>query len=347
MAEVFISYARSDQGFARDLNGALQEQKRDACWKMSTMDGTMRKLHDGNVHLFPSPVAQQLAFLDGHALKIEDAGQPAQDLASFGDNWTPSYIAWAPTGHRIAYDKSRVPDASNAKFEASIGTCDLVGHCSTVFSDPGLATGSDVTNLAWLPDGRIVFALRELPPNDESANLWSLDVDPSTGTTSGKPRRLTNWSGVEPKSLSASADGRRLALLQFQTERRIKVAELRAGGTALGRTRPLNSDTWHAVPFGWTHDSRTVLFTGYRHGQKGIFKQSIDDANAEILVSGAGPDVHPVLSPDGQWLFYTEYPEGAPPRWPKNTASRSPQTASCSTGRAWKRCSRVRPTSLR
>jgi TIR domain len=29
MAEVFISYARKDQGFARDLHDALQEAKRD------------------------------------------------------------------------------------------------------------------------------------------------------------------------------------------------------------------------------------------------------------------------------------------------------------------------------
>ena len=29
MAEVFISYARKDQGFARDLNNALQKLKRD------------------------------------------------------------------------------------------------------------------------------------------------------------------------------------------------------------------------------------------------------------------------------------------------------------------------------
>jgi TIR domain len=29
MAEVFISYAREDQGFARDLNAALQKLQRD------------------------------------------------------------------------------------------------------------------------------------------------------------------------------------------------------------------------------------------------------------------------------------------------------------------------------
>jgi len=29
MAEVFISYARADQGFARDLNNALQKLKRE------------------------------------------------------------------------------------------------------------------------------------------------------------------------------------------------------------------------------------------------------------------------------------------------------------------------------
>ena len=33
MAEVFISYARTDQGFARDLHDALKNLKRDTCRK--------------------------------------------------------------------------------------------------------------------------------------------------------------------------------------------------------------------------------------------------------------------------------------------------------------------------
>ncbi len=280
-------------------------------WNMSTMDGGMQKFRDGNVHLFPSPVSQQFAFLDGLDIKIEDPGQPPRKLVSLGNNWVPTFMTWAPNGRRIAFDESRVVqlDGSKPKTEVNLVTCDLAGHCSTVLSNPRLFTGSDFTSLAWLPDGRIVFALGELPPNDESANLWSLDVDPVTGKTSGQPKRLTNWSGVEPKSLSASADGTRLALLQHHVERRVKIAALRAGGSTLGKIRLLNSDTWHAVPSGWTDDSRSVLFTGYRHGQKGIFQQSIDNGSVEILASSEAYNLHPVVSPDGKWLFYTEYSE--------------------------------------
>ena len=299
-------------------------------WKMSTMDGTTRKFHDGSMTLYPSPVGQQLAFFDGHTLRVEDPGQSPRELISFDSNRDPGFLAWAPTGHRIAYDnlRSEQPDTTKVnKAEANLGTCDLAGHCSTVLFNPGLSTGTDLSSLAWLPDGRIVFSLRELPPNDGSANLWSLYVDPATGKASGEPRRLTNWSGVEPKSLSASADGTRLALLQTHNENRIKIAELRADGTMLGKTRSLDSETWQAVPAGWTRDSRAVLFTGDRHGQRGIFKQSIDNATAEILVSGAaGRNVLPVLSPDGQWLFYTQYPAGAPPRLMRSPVAGGPPT---------------------
>jgi serine/threonine protein kinase len=280
-------------------------------WKMSTMDGNKTKVQAQTVTPCPSPDGQQLAFFDNHALSVESPGESLRKVVSVDSNWELGFLAWSPTGHRIAYDRlgGIQADTSKRSYEAQLDTCDLSGHCSTALSDPRLFTGSTPSNLAWLPDDRIIFALRELPPNDESANLWSLEVDPNTGRARGEPRRLTDWSGVEPISLSASADGKRLALLQLHTESRIKIAELRADEGGLGRTRPLNFDTWRDRPAGWTHDSRTILFNGSRHGKRGIFKQAVDDSSAETLVSGAGDYELPVLSPDGQWLFYTEYLE--------------------------------------
>jgi serine/threonine protein kinase len=297
-------------------------------WKMSTMDGTTRKFQDQNIKLCPSPVGQQIAILNNNSVSVQSLGESPRKVVSVDSTWTPWYLAWSPTGHRIAYDRlGRIqPDTSKRNHEAKLDTCDLSGHCSTVLSDPRLFTGASLSNLAWLPDGRIIFALRELPPNEESANLWSLEVDPNTGRARGEPRRLTDWSGVEPQSLSASADGKRLALLQFHTESRIKIAELRADGGGLGRTRPLNFDTWRPRPAGWTQDSRTILFNGSRHGRRGIFKQAVDDSGAETLVSGAGNYELPVVSPDGQWLFYTEYLEDGSARLMRMALEGGPAT---------------------
>ena len=177
-------------------------------WKMSTMDGKKTKVQPQTVTPCPSPDGQQLAFFDNHALSVESPSKSVREVLSVDSNWTlGSYLAWSPSGHRIAYDRMRLiqADTSKRNHEAKLDTRDLSGHCSTALSDPRLFTGASLSTLAWLPDGRIIFALRELPPNEESANLWSLQVDPNTGHARGEPRRLTDWSGVEPMSLSEHA----------------------------------------------------------------------------------------------------------------------------------------------
>jgi Tol biopolymer transport system component len=132
-------------------------------------------------------------------------------------------------------------------------------------------------------------------------------VDPDTGQPQGGPRRLTNWTGFKQSNLTASADGKRLVFQQMQTVDTVKIAELHDGGRQLGSARPLNSETWESRAAGWTHDAKSILFTATVYGKTGIFRQETSGSNAWVLVSGASGYGAPVITPDGQFLLYTEY----------------------------------------
>jgi Tol biopolymer transport system component len=54
----------------------------------------------------------------------------------------------------------------------------------------------------------------------------------------------------------------------------------------------------------WTLDSRAVLFYSNRDGPYHIFRQSIDAAQPERLVSGEDDLYLPRLSPDGASVLY-------------------------------------------
>jgi hypothetical protein len=68
--------------------------------------------------------------------------------------------------------------------------------------------------MCWLPDGRFIFALAELAPNDNDSNLWEIFADPITGKVHGKPERLTNWTGLSAGFISTTANGKRLVFIK-------------------------------------------------------------------------------------------------------------------------------------
>jgi serine/threonine protein kinase len=283
-------------------------------FKMSILDGTVRNFSAEPIFPLTSPDGQQIAYAKNNdeIWVMSAAGDSPRKIISIPPPWVGKHYAWSPTGKRIAYDKvkaiqgdaSKQPDTT---MQIVIDTCDLQGNCSEAFSDPRLHLEITYSSIAWLPDGRMIFSLRESPPNERSSNLWSLQVDPDSGRALGQPVRLTNWTGSAQEDMVASADGKRLAFQQVNVETAVKVAALRSDAGQLETGRALNSDTWSGRVTGWTPDGQTVTFTAVRYGKKGIFRQGLNDRTPQALVAGTHNYDTPVLSPDGQWLLYTEH----------------------------------------
>src|SRR5206468_2747989 len=109
---------------------------------------------------------------------------------------------WAPDGRRVAYGK-----LYTVPFEYIIESRDLKSeHVATVVSDSKLQGLN-----CWLPDGRIIYGSGQ----SGELNLWEIRTHIETGEPTGRPRRITDWTGSgNPGVPSVSADGKRLAVMK-------------------------------------------------------------------------------------------------------------------------------------
>jgi len=96
--------------------------------------------------------------------------------------WT---FSWAPNGQRFIDLKG------GGNSESAIEMRDLHGaQPAVIVSDPRLG----FRGVCWLPDGRIVYPLHEAPPREDD-NLWIVRLDPAGGRASGRPIRITDFTG--------------------------------------------------------------------------------------------------------------------------------------------------------
>jgi Tol biopolymer transport system component len=158
-------------------------------------------------------------------------------------------------------------------------------------------------DFTWLPDGRLLYPVRETGGIGNICNYWAVRIDPRTGKTMEKPKQLTNWTGFCMGSTSVSADGKQVVFLRWEGHMASRLAELVGGGTGIRNPRhfPL-SESSDAVG-DWTSDSKAVILVSNRSGHYGLYKQSLDEEMAQPLVpEGYGRDPH--VSPDGNSVIY-------------------------------------------
>jgi len=144
-------------------------------------------------------------------------------------------------------------------------------------------------------------------PQTTNVNLWEMKIDPVSGQALSKVRRLTQWSGFSTGNvgdLSTTADGKRLVLLKSNAQSDVYVAEVEPGGRAMKTPRPLTMDLTNDMVWDWTADSRSILFESNRNGNQDLFKQDINQMEAEAIVHTPEHEWHPSLSPDGSFVLY-------------------------------------------
>ncbi|MGH9555833.1 MAG: hypothetical protein ACRD2Y_08430 [Terriglobales bacterium] len=281
-------------------------------WAISILGGAPRKLRDDAGRASVSPNGEQIAYIAGRQeseLWVMGANgeQPKKLLqAATGDRILQ--VQWVPDGKRIAYMKSHT-DAE--KSETTVETVPLAGGVSTtILADPGLRS------FCWPSDGRIIYSIQERPPNDKDMNLWELRVDPSSGKTPGRPRRLTRWAGLSLLDLSLTADGKRLVFVTAGLQSDVYVGEF-GSGVGLGTPRRFTLEERNDVPSAWTPDGQTLFFHSDRNGNWNIFKQRLHERKAQDFVLGSGGHTEARLGPGAVWVLYWDNVEtGAvpPPR---------------------------------
>jgi DNA-binding winged helix-turn-helix (wHTH) protein/Tol biopolymer transport system component len=275
-----------------------------AIWTVSVLGGPPRKFREDAGAESISPDGSLIGFSTGgwNFRVMGPNGEGAREVFETGPPGWTGYYCWSPSSRRIAYIRNP---------KGAIESRDLTGGALTTILP---ATGGRVRDIVWLPDGRIVYALKDLSPNGDTCNLWEVPVDEHTGFPREEPRRLTNWAGTCVDNLSASADGKRVAYEQWAGHASVYVADVLENGKRISPPRRLTSGESWSVPSAWTPDSKAVILNSRFNGQMEMLEQRLDGDSAKPILTGAATisDRAP-LSPDGLWVLYGTDPISSRP----------------------------------
>jgi Tol biopolymer transport system component len=273
-------------------------------WIVSILGGSPRKLREDAGRAAASPDGAHIAYIGGKALSQiwvmgVNGENPKQLLdAARGDHFLQ--LQWSPDGARIAYLKSHtIAD----RLETVIETVPVAGGLSST-----LLAAPMLRSFCWSSDGRVIYSMQELPPNDRDMNLWEVPVDSSQAKTSGSPRRITSWAGLSLLDLSLSIDSKHLVFVNAGLQKDLFVAGFEHEG-GLEQPRRLTLEGRNNLPSAWTPDGQALFFYSDRNGNWDIFRQRLLERKAQDFILGPGDQTDPRLSPDGAWVLYWDYVE--------------------------------------
>ena len=271
-------------------------------WMVSILGGPPRMIHDRSAAESISPDGRLIAFTSvlgspgGREVWLMDAaGDQSKKLFATDQQSWMRYARWSSDGQRLAYVHVHETPGRNSTLESR----PLHGGDPVVI----IPNANAVHDFIWASDGSIIYGLEERAGN--ACNYWKLKVNSETGQPEGQPHRITNWAGFCLDATSATADGKRLAFTEVANRGSIYVAEMQNG--AAGITSPVRLSLMDAPNrlFGWTKDSKCVLFSSARGHTFGLYKQALgSDVADAILSSGGSPSSEASISPDGKWLLY-------------------------------------------
>ena len=277
--------------------------------KMSTLDGTTRKLLDVGEDIEPSlsPDGSQIVFVKDQDpselwLVALEGGEPRRIL-SIAPNKIAA-TAWSPTSRRIAYVRY-------GPKEYAVESCDADGHQPVpVLANDRLLGKNGLGDLTWLSPGLIFYRLSEPRPNEKYDNLWAINVDPDTGRVRGQSVQVTTGAAFNELNLSGSADGKRFVYLQARTLDSIRIARLQPITRELGSVQILPGEGWDKWPMAWSKDSQSLFLLSNPQGNWGLFRQDLRTSDTTLLVSKADIYPQPVLTPDGLSLLFAQSNSG-------------------------------------
>ena len=233
-------------------------------------------------------------------------GEQARKLFAGEPNCLAALI-WRPDGQRVMYVRSEPPCDYNADKDTLVSSDLRGGPAVTVFSSSEM---KNVSDYLWLPDGRLIYSVREPEAigNNNKSNYWALRLDARTGQPIEKPTRLTNWAGFSLNYTGATANGKRLAFLEYAGRGTVYVADLLEGGSRIRNSREfaLGQDTY---PQTWTPDSQTILFSANRAGTFALYKQSLNSDEPEVFAGGTVGFRAARVSADRKWVIAFLHPK--------------------------------------
>lgn len=277
-------------------------------WVLSTLSREIREIQDNLGDAALSPDGSRIVFdRDQELWQMGPNAESPRPLAKSAGQVgyvNCSGLSWSPDARWLTYIRKK-GNTDRSIIEALDPNN---GRASTILAD------RDLRGYAWLSPTKIVLNRWEAPDNPFS-NLWQIGVDPKSMKSVGAPQRLTNWAGFSVENMSASRDGKLLAISRETDQSNIFVGELADQGNKLTRLHRVSPEDRVEWPSGWSADSKTLFFQSDRTGNMNIFRTNIDLNHGAFSASDPEPVVMdqndnraPVLSSDKALAIYFVWP---------------------------------------
>lgn len=278
------------------------QSSKPSLWSLSVLGAEPRKIIDDAYYGALSPDGQQLAFVRGdwgqQAIWLAGSNGADERVLTSGGIAEIDGLAWSPNARWLAFVRGTAKPG-HYSLELAVVTLELAtGATNVIFSDPGLGGG-----LTWSSQDRLQFSRSDLPPGQNDTNLWELPLHPYSVFPTGPPLRLT--SGPDRKyPASASRDGKKILYGRGGNDPDVYIADIEGTAGRLANYRRLTMDDRKDMPYGWTADSRSVIFTSDRDGAFHVFRQDIDKTTPDVVVGGENSVMIARMNPEQNAVMY-------------------------------------------
>jgi len=272
----------------------------------AAVDAAAAGWRDGVIAAAWSPDGAQIAYVIRDSLYIRslDGGMPRR-VAAKADIHS---VAWRPDGRRIALA------AGNSQYEG--GDIDMLGNGGVseilivrVDADapPVAVTGRSSLNTspAWTADGEhLLFVSNRHGPRD----VYLSRIDAS-GRPHGDPTRVT--TGLNPHTISLSADGERLAYSAFTIKSNVwSVPISLTAPVAVSQALPVTTGTQHIEGLLLSPDFKRVYFASNQRGNFDIYRVDLPAGEPVQITTDPAADWGADESLDGRWLTFNSLRHG-------------------------------------
>jgi len=256
--------------------------------------GTPRSIANGIVDDVSGDV---MAVVRGDSIFVAPVGSGNERLALTASE--PYLAELSPDGSRLAFVTGNRWSVSLANIGSLAPS--TIWVAAVEGGEPVAVTDSASTNTSpvWMPDGRRLLFISN---RDGARDVYALRIDES-GHASGPPVRLT--TGLEPYSISLSADGTKAVYSRFLLRRNVYAIPIpTTGSVSIRQARPLTSGNQVVEALGVSPDGTTLAFDANREGSQDIFVVPTDGGEPRQLTTDSAGEYNPDFSPDGREIVY-------------------------------------------